>query len=736
MKADSLQNESSRLTRLADIARAINDATTDAVALTTEAAQLCGFSIWKEDRTQIAGPSALPALHLAVTDTEIREFTQMFRSGHSVALGDLIGAMDVLFTRIGGQGSVGPDLTTWLQTGLGSENASIQALTAFLRDLGAYRPGPAFGSFAGEAERLDPIQSLFILRVLTEDMAVPLRRALAKMKAGEPLAGPLVTPDGWRPEHLAPAGPDDGSPAGLAEPRAPQLTPCPEAPGYSEDAYVVGVTGIFEKVTAGKKFIGKYTEGVQENNAILSIIKFIATYTFLDGKMRVEAPGQPLVRTKTRSSGDGTRTVVAHFFIDGSRVTDWMKDHRCLVALAGLDLDMPKTGNLKGVRTEWFVDQSTVPREQLIQPLNGTGSLYAIRTNDDGEAAVTFTGNSQQTDLDPKKVMPIEKTVTIRVTPQVKATEMKQDLVDAVTGAIGIEGGGVGLLTPLMETLYRMNWTGEIHLDLRVRDWQQADTIGQLTVEVKGVGHEFRKQYALHMTIGRSLTFVDTEMRVIGGEMPAALDPEVLKNVPAAQRALMQQQMEAYATQMTDLAQTRQFIGAGPGIARMSIADVKSLLTKDESWDTSERETLAGTRDFELSPEQLSTYFSVKVDLGKKTATLAILAVMKALVVSDARYRYWPSIPAELRSSVERPKSHQTRERSLGIFTGLNLQSPFDPTKETIVIPLKEEPIIDGGGAMNYYGAIPIPFTFGPNNQFKGTALVAYSVTRKVVKPK
>jgi hypothetical protein len=37
---------------------------------------------------------------------------------------------------------------------------------------------------------------------------------------------------------------------------------------------------------------------------------------------------------------------------------------------------------------------------------------------------------------------------------------------------------------------------------------------------------------------------------------------------------------------------------------------------------------------------------------------------------------------------------------------------------------------------MNYYGSVPIPFTFGPNGQFKGTAFLFYSVTRKVVKPK
>ena len=47
-----------------------------------------------------------------------------------------------------------------------------------------------------------------------------------------------------------------------------------------------------------EKAFGTWAEGAGKANAILSIVKFIATYTFLEGEIRVEAPGQPLVRTK------------------------------------------------------------------------------------------------------------------------------------------------------------------------------------------------------------------------------------------------------------------------------------------------------------------------------------------------------------------------------------------------------------------------------------------------------
>lgn len=749
-------NDSARVARLSEIARALDDPRSDAVALTTEAARLCGFSIWREDRSKIADPAGAPALKLAVTDTEIREYTEMFRAGHSVALGNLIGAMDVLFKGIGGQGSVGPHLMKWLQSGVLSENASVRALTGFLQDLGTFRPGATFGNFAADAERLDPIQALFILRVLTEDMGVPLRRALAIMKPPSSLAEPCASVPAQRLQPDAPAwaeaasagGPlvsfdpppqaaespgwaEDASTGGLPASIDPTL--CSEAPGWAEDAFAGGITGLYGEVSTimglEEKAFGKWAEGAGKANAILSIVKFIATYTFLEGEIRVEAPGQPLVRTKNHDPGDN-RTVVARFFINGTRVTDWMKDNRCLVVLAGIDQDMPKTGALKGVRTEWQFAQSQFPRLQLVRTVAGslTGNLSNVRTDDNGEASVQLEGAPQETNLDPSKVMPIEKVVKITVTPQVKATEMKQDLVDAVLGAIGIKDGPAGFITPLMETLYRMNWTGETSLNLRVRDWQLAETIGQLHIEIKGIGREFRKEYALQMTIDRSLAFENVEMNVVGGEMPAAPDPEFLKKVPPVVRAQIEEGMK----QMAEMAKKRHFVGTGPGIARMSINDQKSLLTKNDTDEQSDLETWTGSQEVGFSPRQpTGMEFSVEIDLEKKTAAVGFFVTIKAKNVNDSRTEY----PAAQHRDVEPIKSHSTRDPGMEIFDDLTLRAPFGGSK-TIVIPLKEEPIIDGGGAMNYYGSVPIPFTFGPNGQFKGTAFLSYSVTRKVVKPK
>jgi len=714
-------DDSSRIARLSAIAQALNDPKSDAVALTTEAARLCGFSIWTEDRVRIAAPTGMPALKLAVTDTEIREYTTMFRTGHSVALGDLVGAMDVSFRGLGGQGSVGPYLMTWLHDGGRSENASVRALTAFLQDLGTFRHGAAFASFSGDAERLDAVQALFLLRVLTEDMGVPLRKALAKAKPGSSSEEPLASTNPQPLESDAASCTAATSPGGPLERFEPPQTPCAEMPGWAEDAYMGVVAELFDKVSdlvkAGKAF-GKYKDGVDKANALASVVKFIATYTYLEGEIRVEdPPGQPLVRTKDTSPGDTVLTVVARFVINGNRVTDWMKDHRCLVALAGLDLDMPKTGALKGVRTEWYVHQSTIPREQLIQPLDWQGSLYKIMTDENGEARVKFTGNRQPVTLVAKKVMPVEKLVKITVTPQVKATEMKQDLVDAVLGAAGIRSGPAGFLTIIMETLYRMNWTGETTLRLRVRDWQRAESIGRLGIEIKASGHEFRREYALHMSVDRSVEFIDTGMDVFGGDLPAVVDPALLTGLTPLQRS----QIEEGAKQQLAMAQKRKFSGTGPGTSQMSVNDQMSLSGSSIGGCDPTPTPYTNSTAWSGSESPSFQRFTVDVDLEKKTATVGVPFVLTVQQVDD-------------RMSGGK-NTRQTRKSTMRIFDDLKLQSPVDVTKG-IVIPLQETAVIDMDGATNYHGVMPIPFTFGPRGQFKGTAYLSYSVTRKIVKAK
>ncbi|HEX3100466.1 MAG TPA: malectin domain-containing carbohydrate-binding protein, partial [Pyrinomonadaceae bacterium] len=103
--AAALQAEDTRIERLAEIAARLQDEKTDPVPLVTEAAGLMGFSIQTEEHVRVAPPKAAPALHLAVTDSEIRGYSELFRRHHSVALADLINAMDYTYKAVGSKTS-------------------------------------------------------------------------------------------------------------------------------------------------------------------------------------------------------------------------------------------------------------------------------------------------------------------------------------------------------------------------------------------------------------------------------------------------------------------------------------------------------------------------------------------------------------------------------------------------------------------------------------------------------
>lgn len=691
-------DDAARLSRLAAIARDLQDPETDAVALFTEAARAVGFVIWDEDRKVLAEPTGAPRLFLALTDAEIRAYARMFRSRHTVAREDLLAGIDSLYGYVGLPGAASPHALAWLG-GAPTANASVRALTVFLQDLGALRrrDAQAPGSTDFMAE-LDPLQALLIVRVLSEEIGTPLRRAIAR---GEVDAEPK---DGDRREVRRGPFAADGQVA--------------EAPGWAEDAFVGGITGLFGEVVQRLGELGKkVSDGTGKANALASIAKFIATYAFLKGEVRVDAPGQPLVRTKTRDAGE-QRTLVAKFWIDGLIVTDWLKENRKLVALAGLDVDMPKSGALKGVETEWQIGQSQfTTKTHLIQTVRGQPDISKVKTDDNGEARIRVEGVPQPRKLDPNKVMALDKRVTITVTPQVKSTEIQQDLVDAVTGAIGIKGGPSGWLTPVIECLYRIKWKGKEVLDLQVRDWQLAETIGQAKIEITASAHEFRRDHGWSIRLQRVLELKDVQMEATAFEPPPGLDPEMLKHLPPQYR----EQMEAGLKAAAQLARTPMFHATGPGNVELHVHDSETWYGQVGECDPENGEG-STTRNGDVSgvfgelPVPAFAQFVVQVDLDKNTAKLTLMGNLETDVVRTQRL------------SRSGNKTEQSKE-PCGIFQGLELQPPFD---KGIVIPLQITPIRDNT-MNNYYGVVRVPFTYG--KRLSGTALVSYSVTRKV-KPK
>lgn len=676
------QDDEARTNRLSEIVRLLPDKKNDGVTLLTEAVRLCGFSIWTEDRAKLHEPLTMPGLGLAITDKEIEGYVDLFRRGDRVAVADLANALDPIYRSVGGKVGLNAHLKRLLQTNLFNNRAPVRSLSFFLQELGKTHEDMADAPMTLDS-RLDSIQSLLVLRVISEEMGGPLRKSIAK-----------------NPEIFA-----------SMEFEFAQ----DDAPGWAEDAFAGGITGLWEEVVSGiGEAGGKVTNAVGKANALAAISKFILTYKFLKGEVTLEGKGQPLVRTKDYDAGD-ERTTVARFFIDGTGVTDWLKDNRKWFHTLGLDLDTPKSGPLKNVETFWELDQSRkYATKQLVQAVRGTTDLSRLKTDENGEAKVTWEGKPQPKKIDPTKAMPVMKSVWMHIAPQVKNVEMQQDIVDAVTGAIGLKEGPSGALSPIMEILYRMKWHAPAHFELQVKDWVEGETIGQLTVEAKGSGHSFGRETSIQMSIDHSLTITDMQMSVVGGEAYPTLDPKVIAKLPPD----VQKQMEAGMKEMAEAAKKRHFGGIGPGIANIQINDSSFIqhvgVECGTPYTNRIEETWKGSKTEQIQQYITNQFgFTVDANLEKKIATV--------------KFEGW----VEGVHTLATGKENQRNNRRFNMYTNIELEPGTLDSKGQLELPLKETPLQNQSG-FNYNGTKSIKFKFGPKNQFTGTMIVSYSVTRKM----
>lgn len=680
LKVSAPQTLAEKTDRLTQIAQTLSDKKSDGISLLTEAVRLCGFSVWNEDRQRLHDPLTTPALDLAITDKEIEGYLDLFRRGDRVAAADIAEGLDPIYKSVRGSKGLQNYVTQTLWSNLFSKKEGPKLVSVFIQELGRTHGD----NQVGIGSQLDAIQALLVLRILTEEMRVPLVKHNAKY-----------------PEVFASLEAE---------------VPYEDAPGWAEDAFAGGITGLWDEVVGNLgKVGGKVTGAVGQANALAAISKFLLTYKFLRGELTLEGKGQPLIRTKDFDAGD-ERTTAARFYIDGTAATDWIKDNRKYFHALGIDPDMPKSGPLKGVQTFWEVDQSAkYATKQLIQAVRGTTDLSKLKTDDEGKAAVTWEGKPQPKKIDPKKAMPVMKSVWIHVAPQVKTVEMQQDLVDAVMTAIGLRGGASGALTPTMEILYRMKWHAPAHFELQIRDWVEGETYGQLTVEAKGSGNSFGKERSVRSTIDHTLTISDYTMSVSGFEQPPMFDEATLKKFPPDVR----KQVEAGMKEQREQAKKRGFHGTSPGTATMKINDTNgwhAVFHECGGAQTSTgQETWTGSRTEELKQYAGDFNFSVEANIETKVATLKFNGFVDGV------------------HTLVSGRENQRNNKRFDMRTNIKFESDLIDGSGTIKLPLKETPL-PNQQASNYYGSATIPFTFGPGNQFKGSMIVSYSVTRKVPK--
>lgn len=680
--------EQARLARLTEIAQAIQPAEADAVALFTEAVRLAGFVLWSEDRAVLAQPTGSPRLHLAITDTEIRAACIMFRAGHVVGRDDLLAGIDAVFPPFDASKLASTAAKSWFRRGFDAADPSARALHRLIDALGRQRAGANHAIDGDEDSEFDPLQALLLVRVLTEEIAVPLRRHLAGAAAddgGRPRKGPIGVEDGCRFE----------------------------APGWAEDAFVGGVTGLVGKAVEQLGRAGEIaSKGLTYANALGALTKCILSYAFLKGELRVEAPGEPLVRNKNTDSGQ-RRTLVARLWIDGTEATEIMKEFRKSVAAFGVDIDMPKSTVLRGVETEWDIKENRFStKTHLLELPQGHPRIDKIKTDEQGEARITVDGRRRSRAIDDRQCLPVDKTVRITVQPQLKSPEVQQDLVDAVLGAIGVAEGPVGVVAPITECLYRMKWKIVCEKRLRVRDWAPMDTVGQVEVRIEANGFEAGERIA----ISRMARFTDVALDSSGFDAPPELDPALLALMNKKQRQALKDAFEMQAS----LANQRIFEVRGPGRLAFDLRDATYRRdTIDEcSGETVEVSTRAiGTvaEDIEANSTFLSGSFGLRIDTAKKAAWLQVHARCVAEVASSSK------------RAGKVVKETSSAEKDL--FADLVLDDPMQAMR--VETTLRESPSSDPA-IVNYHGVAAVPFRFGDRSQFRGTAFLSWSIGRRL----
>lgn len=698
--ASAKAQDSGTTLRLHSLAQSIASKQGDQTANLTEALKLCGFTIRKEDHTKISGP-ANPSidLHLAITDYEIAGFLELYKRGQGTTFANFISGMDTWLKLGGVQDSVGPGLKSVLlfdsvarmeiyKPGDKREKHFFnQALGTFLTDLAMTHPNPMDSHYGNDAF-IDPVQALIMIRITSEEIASAIKQT---------------------------APPSQRLLASL------QPTFVDEAPGWAEDGFVGGITGLINKLVESK--IGeKVSKPMDKVNAVSSISKFILTYTFLKNELKMEGDTNLLVRTKDTAAGE-KKNITSRIYIDGTKVTDWLKENRKLIAMAGIDVDMPKSGGLGGIETSWEIQGDGKEYDfnnHKVQWASGQTDMSKIKTDSNGVAKAVLEGAPQRRTYDPKSVKAYEKSVSVKVTPQAKSTDMKQDVVDAITGAIGISGGPSGWIAPVMETLYRMKWFGSETINVRVRDWKAASSTAHVTVTVKGDGSYFSKYSNSIMHIDRVLDVTDLVMDIVdpsGGDNIPNIPDSVLKNLPEAQR----KQIEEALKQQKALSGTRMFQPKGPGHVRYTVRDSGSFY-QDNSDCLVDRvffhSTDTGNLEFDYpGTTQEAKFFSLNIVKEKGDNNDGAFGVSAMLTATHTEERSG--------GKMEKPA-----QNLVSIFDNCNFNDGLASDK--IKITLKPGVQLPGEEGTGFYGVTTIPFKFGPNSMFSGNITISISIQNKV----
>jgi hypothetical protein len=455
-----------------------------------------GFSVADEHLVVVQPPLAEPRLGLKISLNELRVYLQMARAGHRVPLSGVFDPIEYNLARVGLKVDLRRPAMKRLDALLESPDESLRTMATVVVGLGLRRGVDIFADTGDPM--LDPLQFLFLVRDLSEEICQPLRRAIRSAPRAVP--APRVVPAAL----IVRRGSGQWS---TMQPYGPLLT------GWSEDGVNVGaglaiggiLTYVDESVAANGGSAAWETFGGVTSvlGAVLSIVKFVGAYACIKTEWTVENP--PLVRTKSTHDDGETEVVKCRFRWDVPALMDALKRWRTelnLVSSFQADFDMPKSDVLANTTVKWTLTEGEVEADQTTRDPERWSVRFGSGMNQlnqpigpDGVSSITLVGLHQRQAIDEKTAEPFMRKVMLTVYPALKSLDdTAQNTVDSAaslgTAALVATGAApIGLINVAFETVFRSHWVPVASKVIKVRDWAVPGSFtAALSVDLIGGG--------------------------------------------------------------------------------------------------------------------------------------------------------------------------------------------------------------------------------------------------------
>jgi hypothetical protein len=426
-------------------------------------ARTMGFSIADDTLQVVQRPLAEPRLGLKVTLSELRAYHRMSLQGHSVRFSGVVDPFVFMLGKLGCQVDLRRAVIEGITSLVWSPSPAGRTAARVIVAIGLERGSNLLSASSGRDPVLDPLQYLFLVRDLSEEVCAMIRRAEASRPRIVPAS--LVS-GGRRPRSGQDKGPpgffEDGTNQGMG------MVSSVVSGEIADSLAEHGGTRAFEKG-------GSMAAGAA---VFLSLVKFMATYVCMEGDWTIENP--PLVRTQLTGEDAETRKITCRLHWNVPALMQALKEWRTQInAVAGfvIDVDMPKNEALAYKRVEWSLKDGQFTRPDQFCVRFGTG-IDATRqeTDGNGNTSIALTGLRQRKALDPKRVQPYRRTVGLVLHAAVKDNkDGAQNIVDLAFGAGGLLPGAglapVVVLNQIFETVYRARWLPGAMTTVPVRDW-------------------------------------------------------------------------------------------------------------------------------------------------------------------------------------------------------------------------------------------------------------------------